>query len=676
MGLKRVSHYLKGNKTSAYPSDFIYFDAETTPVTRDNGDIDQPFKLGVGLYWRRRPDRSLDTLEYIRFTNIAKFWKFVDDKALPKRKLILIAHNLQFDFMVLGGFSYLRRKGYDLTGLITNGKTNIFSYKKNSKTILCLDNMNYFNTSIKSLGETVGLAKLDMPADGSPKRDWFEYCQRDVDIMHRAWLSWLGFLRDNDLGTFGKTLASQAFNAFRHRFMDAEILVSINKRATEISRNSYRGGRVECFKLGPLPDQEYFMLDINSMYPYCMKAYDYPVKLLYIKSEPSIAFLTKALSTKCVIADVLVETDEPIFGVRHNHRLTFPTGTFRVTLTSNELRKAIELNAIRSIYQICVYQRANIFSSFVDYFYQKRLDFQTDKQPAYSYLCKIMLNSLYGKFGQRNEEWVFVGVEPEPVDYVITEIDAQTGRRYTVRCIAGQICETRYHVEGYNSFPAISSEVTANARMLLWQFMEAAGRENVFYCDTDSLLVNRSGYERLSDTISHSDLGKLKLAQSSNKVTLHNVKDYVIGNVTKIKGVSKSAKKVNDNEYITYQQQGVRAALRNNRVNAMTWSRVPKKLHRIYEKGVVIHQTDVHPLIMTYSLDANWLDYERMIELYGDYASIGDKYIDAVMHFTEVYTTQAAGGDQDYRPSDKMQKIIDNIEARRRGEMIYQRRKG
>ncbi|GAI82751.1 unnamed protein product, partial [marine sediment metagenome] len=263
----RVSHYIKDNKTSSMPSEFIFFDTETSPKVLVNGDIEQPFKLGVALYWRRRDDRPSDTLEYFRFTRIPDFWAWIDEHVRPKGKLLLIAHNLQFDFMVLGGFSALRVLGYDLTKLITNGKVNVFSYRKDKKVILCLDNMNYFNTSIKSLGESVGLPKLAMAQDGDTLDTWFTYCQRDVDIMYSAWRHWLSFLHDQDLGTFGNTLAGQSFNAYRHRFMTERILVKNNGKATELERSSYRGGWVECFQLGKLPEQDYFLLDINSMYP-------------------------------------------------------------------------------------------------------------------------------------------------------------------------------------------------------------------------------------------------------------------------------------------------------------------------------------------------------------------------------------------------------------------------
>jgi len=669
----RVSHYLKDNKTSRYPGDFIFFDTETTPKVLENGDIDQPFKLGVALYWRRRDDRDKDTLEYLRFTKIPDFWKWVAAHALAKRKLVLVAHNIQFDFMVLGGFSQLRLQGFELTKIITNGKSNILTYRCDNRSILCLDNMNYFPVSIKALGGDVGLPKLTMPEGPQPRKVWFTYCQRDVDIMYTAWREWLTFLKDQDLGTFGKTITSQAFNAFRHRFMTHNILVSVNNKATEIERASYRGGRTECFQLGALPREDYYLLDINSLYPYCMKTNPYPTRHLYMKYNPPLEFLERVLKNRCVVGDVLVTVDKPMFGVRHNSRLVFPIGTFRVTLTSSELTRALSIGAVVKIYTLSVYHREFIFSDFVDYFYSQRLAFKKAGKPVYAYLCKKLLNHLYGKFGQRNEEWVFIGEEPKPVDYVEVEIDAQTGKRYTVRCIAGQICRTDNSVEGYNSFTAISSEVTANARMLLWEFIEKAGPENVFYTDTDSLLVNKAGRDNLAGDISRTELGKLKLVQRTSKAVLHNVKDYQLGRKVKIKGISRTAEKVSEGSYITYQQQGVRAALHNNNINTMTWRRVPKTLHRIYEKAIVDQYRHVYPLIMLHEFDRNWLDYETMYNKYGDSACYREKYLGSIIGAPSPFIDLADHGDEDYSPAERRQMVLDDLETRRAGEAIYQR---
>ncbi|MBA7592011.1 hypothetical protein ES708_34182 [subsurface metagenome] len=209
--------------------------------------------------------------------------------------------------------------------------------------------------------------------------------------------------------------------------------------------------------------------------------------------------------------------------------------------------------------------------------------------------------------------------------------------------------------------------------MMLWDIIELAGRENVYYCDTDSLIVNRRGSERCSGLVHRSELGKLKLVQKTRRVVLHNVKDYKLAGKVKIKGISKTAKKVGKNEYITFQQQGIRTGLRNKQVNTVTWRRVPKKLSRLYEKGIVEFDEHVYPLIMLYSVGENWLDFEAMLDVYGTSATYRGRYLDDIMKRTLTVRDFAETSLEDYSPADRQQRAADNLAARRAGEMIYQR---
>ncbi|GAJ04864.1 unnamed protein product [marine sediment metagenome] len=179
----------------------------------------------------------------------------------------------------------------------------------------------------------------------------------------------------------------------------------------------------------------------------------------------------------------------------------------------------------------------------------------------------------------------------------------------------------------------------------------------------------------LADSLHNTDLGKIKLVEKSSQVTLHNVKDYIITGKAKIKGIPKSAEKVSEDEFITHQQVGVRAGLRAKNVNTMTWRQVRKRLRRVYEKGVIKHWTEVYPLILDYDHDRNWLDYEAMLERYGEFATCHGKYIDDIMN---PYSAGALADMSDLEsrsPADRRQIEIDDLEARRSGEMIYQRGK-
>jgi len=90
-----------------------------------------------------------------------------------------------------------------------------------------------------------------------------------------------------------------------------------------------------------------------------------------------------------------------------------------------------------------------------------------------------MLNSLYGKFGQRSEEWQYVTDDPTRTYDWWQEYDVNERRIYTYRCINHRVEVSVGYREGYNSMVAIAAEVTAYARMMLWELIKVAGRDNV-----------------------------------------------------------------------------------------------------------------------------------------------------------------------------------------------------
>jgi len=583
--MKRFAHIIKDNKTLQYPSHFMFFDTETKEHQISPDEYEHKLYLGVAAYWHWRRNRNKDDIDYKVFYKDNEFWDFVLSKLHKKSSLYLIAHNISFDFKVLKGFKALKDKGFKLKKLIINGLTNIWVWSKDDKTIVCLDNMNYFRASLKQLGNDLDMPKLDMPAQKDSAQVWIKYCKRDVDILLKAWQLWLKFLRDNDLGTFGKTLASQALNAYRHRFMDTPVYIHNDKKALNIEREAYHGGRTECFFIGKLTDDEYYNLDVNSMYPYVMLSNEYPYKLKTYISKPSVEHLKQLLKKYCVIAKVAIKTPAPVYSYKYNNRLIFPTGKFYTTLTTRELDYALIHNHIVKVLYAVVYHRANLFSEYVKFFYSKRLDYRLEGNKSFAYLCKLMLNSLYGKFGQKNEVYEMIDYNPEYEDGYETQIEAKTGKILKFRCIAGRVEEFKGFTESFNSFPAIPAHITADARMLLWSYIDKAGKKNCYYCDTDSLFVNRIGYQRLKYWINDTRLGDLSVVDTADSLEIRGLKDYTFNTYNKIKGIRKDAKKLSDNTYEQLQFEGIRSALRNKRLNKMVVKKISKTIKRDYLKG-------------------------------------------------------------------------------------------
>lgn len=671
----RHSHKLKDNQTAGFPSKFIFFDTETT--TTDIGDnlLEHHLRLGAALYWERRFGRGKDTLVWCHFTSIDQFWDFVEKHTRSRDRLFIIAHNLSFDMGIVKGFKQLEERGFQVVKMIFDYRKNIWKFRRDTTTLVFLDNMNYFATSLEKLGESVGLRKLKQPPFSASDKVWWKYNKRDVEVLYHTWQHWLTFLTDNDLGTFGLTIASQSFNAYRHRFMSEKIYIHTSKRAIGIERASYRGGRVECYHIGELPLRDYYVVDVNSMYAYMLKTYYYPTNLISTGKKASLRFISRMLDKYCVSAEVVVNTPEPCYGIKYEGRLVFPIGQFTATLNSCELSYGIDRGYILDVLNFAIYEKGLIFGDYVDFFYSKRLEFAQAGNDSYSYLCKLMLNSLYGKFGQQIEEWSSVGYDPTRLYDYWTEWDVETKTLHTFRCLNHWVEEKVGSVEGYNSLVAIPAEATAYARMYLWKLITLATLEHTFYCDTDSLIVDKFGLANLREFISPSEIGHLKIEGKARKLILYGLKDYRFGDKVVIKGIPKQAVKLADDVYEVYQSLGIKSGLHTKELNKVIWRKMQKHLKRDYKKGITMSDGSVTPLILLVSEGYNWLDEEKMLEVYGELAHYGKKYLDELTKPKDFFVKTTGEPMADYSHQDKLAAKSEDLDKRRSGEMPYQRGK-
>lgn len=564
----RRSHILKKNRAREMPRHFIFFDTETTDKeTADINEKELIFKLGCVCYVR--VDRG--SKEYFDFETIDEFWKFVISKLKRNISLYIVSHNLPFDFRIVKGFAEMNRRHFFQSKIIYEGTTNIFVYEgKQDKRLIFLDNMNFFKLPLKTLGNNIGLEKLDIKKD-----DLKIYCKRDVEIMVKAWDLLIHFIDSNDLGNFAPTIAGQAFNAYRHRFMNHPIYIHNISEVIADERESYHGGRTECFKLGMMPRKNYYMFDVNSMYPSVMKELEYPVKFIRTENNPSIKKLWKLLKENCVIAEVMIDTDEPVFPVKERGKLIFPTGTFRTLLTTREVEYALKAGAIINIGRVRVYKKENIFSEYVDFFYKKKKEYKESGNESFSYLCKLFLNSLYGKFGQRNKFY-----EPVSLKFPNDGMFYDTEKKIVYKVINGQTQKFKGFREGIDSFVSIPAHITADARMKLWRIIKSIGKKNVFYCDTDSIITSK----KIKTGVK---LGELSLKEKSDHLIIWGNKDYEFGKDVVMKGIKKNAEKMEDGKFKQDQFEGMAGSIQRDRINSVFVRRIEKVLKRNYDKGKV-----------------------------------------------------------------------------------------
>jgi len=597
--LDRKPHALRREKTMAIPRRFIFVDTETWQDAIENDTIRQRLRMGWSCYYQRAYGRHLERIEWFYFDNTISFWDNVFTHTECNSRLWIIARNIVFDFTVLRGWENLHKEGYKLRFFHNNGVSVIVTVRKGNKSIVFLDSMNWFPESLAKTGERIGIPKMKIDFETCTEKELIDYCRNDVLIDFENFKQFIRFLEGNMISRLCYTRASTAMAAYLLRHYNTEIFIHNNAEAIKLERDSYKGGRCECFYIGEPNYDTFYVLDVNSLYPFVMRNNMYPVKYkkkLY-KTTPNM--LRNTIKTKSVVARVLIETNEPVYAVKRERTL-FPIGMFETTLCTPELDYALRHGHIKQVYNCVIYEQANIFKSYVDTIYTLRQDFKSAGVDVYQNLCKYLLNSLYGKWGQKAENWVKIGVCPNEPDREELLFTCDSNKVMRLRYLLGEVFELKSYGESYNSFPAISSHVTAYGRMYLWSLMQLAGIGNYFYCDTDSLIVNDKGMDNLTPVLNDTKLGFMKHEETTHKLIIHGLKDYEKDSKIVIKGIRRNAVKIGDGVYKQEQWSSFKGLLHSGDINTYTVKTVTKHLTRKYTKGIVTDSGVVEPI----SLDA------------------------------------------------------------------------
>jgi len=588
-------HKLKANHRSHEPRQIVYFDTEATIETDSRGVQHHSLDFGVACFERRPYSKRRGRCWWWMFDQPGGFWDEVIRRSETDRPLYLIAHNVGYDLRILDMWGQLQSRGYSLTGWYVNQAAVIFRWKKDKHKLVIVDSLNWLDGSLASWGERVGLPKGKDEWQSDDLSTRAAYCSRDVEILRAIVQWWFRFRADHDCGVFSPTKASQALNCYRHRFMPRSIYIHDGIKTHAIERAGYYGGRVECYRVGRMVNGPYYKLDVNSLYPYCMRNWKLPYINKGSSGHASLSWFLKWFDKYWWIAEVLIQTDEPAYPVRRDGETIYPTGTFRTVLPHPELQHAVERGRVKDVGRVAVYQADYLFGDYVDYWQGVKQHYKERGDRVYYQLAKYMQNCLYGKFAAYSEKWSLSEPMPDEAEgyNVIPNLDDGTEhKRYR---IGREAWEMTAHTEAPDSFPAIAAGVTSAGRMVLWGLQQRAGREHVFYSDTDSLIVDQWGRDNLADMLHPSALGCLDVEDSADVVGMHGPKDYYLGEHRKIKGVRPEAGEVSWGLFYQQQWEGLRGSMASATVDEVRIFPTAKYLERSYRKGYVLDSGWVEP---------------------------------------------------------------------------------
>lgn len=328
------------------------------------------------------------------------------------------------------------------------------------------------------------------------------------------------FIRDIDSKI---TLASTSLAAWRTT-LNKPIRVT-TPDIQNFVRESYAGGRCEIFKqvmgIGEC-------VDVNSLYPFSMLN---PLPVEHVGASHD-AFDFGFHDCTVRVPDCYM----PILW-KKTTKLIFPTGTFRGTFFSEELKLAVEQGAV-----ILKHHRGekftketDLFKTYIEHCYTLRKE---NKGTALDLIAKLLMNNTYGKFAEREEKKSLLKVDQTdpatwPREFAHFHSDAMFRKTGLIEVIKNK--------RSPHMLCHIASAITAWSRIHMARELYIPRQQDLCYTDTDSGFL--SGQDNFRNS---GELGEFKQEYKIKNAFFLLPKGYYIETDTgqiikKLKGFSKKS---------------------------------------------------------------------------------------------------------------------------------------
>jgi len=602
--------YLKRNHSNSSVTNIIFFDTETTDSVKqeDSRSSTLSFRLGCAISGRLE-NQQMTRRKTLEFSDTAVFWQWAFSHGSPRRTTMIVAHNAIFDLTICEFWRLWENNLVTIDAprskkvrhspdpdkshsrgicVLENPPTIIgFRHIATQSRFILVDSMNWFPLKLAELGKQCGIDKLPMPNRLADDSAWFQYCMRDVEILEKSITNYIQWVKTNDLGIFRYTAAAQAMSAFRHSRMEHVPCFHDESDVKKLERAAFYGGRTECFRIGEISENVH-QLDITSLYPSVMRCNQYPIKLKRWEIRDEYLELAPILSPARSVAEVELSTGNAVFPLRRGYHVCYAKGNFTTTLAGRDLLRAVKSGSIKSWRSWAEYKTAPLFDYYVNSLWKLRKQYRADGNKVYESYVKTLLNSLYGKFGQRSPKWESRPdiIPPEPFSRWTVNPSPFDDVQY-YRSVGWHTQQMTGRGEHSKSFPAVCAFVTSYAREVMDRIRNIAGIGNVFYQGVDSVLVNDDGLNNLDrhGLINPFKLGYLRLQESAARCNIAGCGEYEIGDKITHSGRTSAAEHIQPGVWIDEQWSGVDALFDGASRKTVDIVPVVKTYNGSYRKG-------------------------------------------------------------------------------------------
>jgi len=169
-------------------------------------------------------------------------------------------------------------------------------------------------------------------------------------------------------------------------------------------RQGYTGGACDMYIPRPTDNRKIFGYDVNGLYPFVMANNKLPIgNSTYFSGDitkvnnKAFGFFYCNITTPNELKHPIIQTH---IKTSEGLRTVAPLGTWSDMIFSEEMYNAIKFGYKFEVLWGYTFDSDYIFKNFVDELYKIRLEYP--KSDPMNYIAKIILNSLYGRFGMND----------------------------------------------------------------------------------------------------------------------------------------------------------------------------------------------------------------------------------------------------------------------------------
>jgi hypothetical protein len=557
---ERSTHWITKLKRTKIPGAHLCLDSEAR-IVKVAGRFEHRFAVACSQLVPEHEDAFTPGLFNNGHESPGDLWSYVDDLCDEHGELVVWAHNLPYDLRVCDGLSQLLKRGWRLENISLMRTASWAAWVKGKSKLTLTDSVSWWKVGLDKLAAEQGVKRRRFDYVHATDRQLLKRCEEDVALLADAVAATLTWLRVEDLGNFRPTGSGQSHAAWRKRFMpERSVRVHDNGMALYVERQAMHTGRTEAWRLGHIPEKLH-EFDLNLAYCRIAACNRLPQWLNGESGSMTVKQYRATPPEQAVLADVTVTTDWELVPSTRNGRVIWPVGKFRTQLWSPEIDLLLDHGAKVEFNYCWLYHTGDALAGMATWILDKLTSEQADMHPAVARTLKHWARTLVGRMALRYRQWDYDG-ENERADLCISyEPDADTGDVYREMRVGNTVLLLAQLAESKSSCPMVPGWVQSRCRAILWDIAEAAGTQNVFYMDTDGLLIDETGRTFLERKGLSGRDWQLAYKGGHNGIVIHGERNVEVGSDYRLAGIPKSAERKDSRTFEGEMWSGLERAL-------------------------------------------------------------------------------------------------------------------